>query len=374
MNPFRKKHLDILFEALEDNSAPLDLLLSRHFKENKSLGSKDRKFIGETLYQMMRHKSLLDHFTKNEKNWKNRFDVFQSASLSELQEKVTPGYLKSSCPKELYDLWRKDYGEETALKLAHLSNEKAEITIRANTLKTSLESLLNVLSKDFEVTKASQAPHAIQFIKREPLFQHQTFKDGFFEMQDEASQLLSDLVEIKPGQKFLDYCSGSGGKTLAIAPKMNNQGVIYLHDIREGILRQAKKRLKRAGVQNAQIYPSGNKHLKGLKGNMDWVLVDAPCSGTGTLRRNPDLKWKFSLSMLDELIIKQREIFSKAVTFLKPGAQIVYATCSLLKKENEDQVEFILKNFPELKLVKTFHSIDFFKTMDGFFGAVFSMA
>jgi len=154
---------------------------------------------------------------------------------------------------------------------------------------------------------------------------------------------------------------------------MQNQGVLYLHDIRPGILVQAKKRLKRAGVQNAQICSSTDPNLQALKGNMDWVLVDAPCSGSGTYRRNPDLKWKFSEKMLEELINLQREIVKKALPYLKPNGHLVYATCSLFEEENEEQVKFFLKNHSLELSEEVFSTAPTSNQMDGFFGAVFSV-
>lgn len=372
MLEFRQYHLHQIFDHLLDDSTPLDLILAHYFRQNKALGSKDRKYIGETLYQLMRHKTLLDHFITGEKTWSKRLSIFLEQPLDALaQTQSLQEHEKVSFPKKLFDYLVNDYGLETATKLASASNVRAPITIRVNTLKISRDKFLKKYENDFEMQASQHSPVAIEILKRVPLFQHETFKKGYFEMQDEASQLIAFLVQAKPKDKVLDFCAGSGGKALAIAPSMQNSGVIYLHDIRDGILLQAKKRCKRAGIQNVQFYGSTSKHLKGLKGNMDWVLVDAPCSGSGTYRRNPDLKWKFSDQMLEEVTTKQRSIFEEALNYLKPGGKIVYSTCSFLKKENEDQVNYFLKQH-NLKLVDTpFSSVDHFEQMDGFFGAVF---
>jgi 16S rRNA C967 or C1407 C5-methylase (RsmB/RsmF family) len=190
------------------------------------------------------------------------------------------------------------------------------------------------------------------------------FQEGLFEIQDEASQLISMLVEATPKQQVLDYCAGSGGKTLAFAPLLKNSGQIYLHDIRPQILLKAKKRLCRAGIQNVQFCLP--KHKK----SMDWVLVDAPCTGSGTLRRNPDMKWKFDSSLLNRLVAEQRQIFEQALEYLKPSGKIVYATCSLFPQENQDQIQYFQEKFG-LKLAKeVFQSFPEKNGMDGFFAAV----
>ena len=205
------------------------------------------------------------------------------------------------------------------------------------------------------------------------MFRFLSLKKDCFEIQDEASQLIAALVEAEPGQHVLDYCSGSGGKTLAFAHRLDKKGQIYLHDIRPAILEQARKRLKRADIQNAQPLPAGHANLKKLRKKMDWTFVDAPCTGTGTLRRNPDQKWKFSSELLNRLLGEQRTIFERALSYVKPGGKIIYATCSMLAQENEDQVEHFLKTY-DLKLAHPpFSSLPAPGAMDGMFAAVFTV-
>jgi 16S rRNA C967 or C1407 C5-methylase (RsmB/RsmF family) len=185
--------------------------------------------------------------------------------------------------------------------------------------------------------------------------------------------MIADLVEAKSGQRGLDYCSGSGGKTLAIAPKMGGKGELYLHDIRAYSLKEAVLRLRRAGIQNAQILPPDHATLKKLPGKMDWVLIDAPCSGTGTLRRNPDMKWKIDKAMIDRLVEEQRTIVKDALKYVKPEGRLVYATCSILPEENEAQVEFFISQLG-LKLEKEpLKLLPQANGPDGFFGAVFKI-
>jgi 16S rRNA C967 or C1407 C5-methylase (RsmB/RsmF family) len=197
------------------------------------------------------------------------------------------------------------------------------------------------------------------------------FKNGLFEVQDEASQLVSFLLDAKPGQQVLDFCSGSGGKTLGFAHKLSARGQIYLHDIRDYVLGEAKKRLKRAGIQNAQVLYFNDPKKSRLKKTMDWVLVDAPCSGSGTLRRNPDMKWRFNPSSIENLEQEQRQIFTEALSYVKPGGKIIYATCSILPQENQDQVNYFLSKFPLKLLQAPLETFPVDGGMDGFFAAVF---
>jgi len=204
-------------------------------------------------------------------------------------------------------------------------------------------------------------------------FATEEFKQGLFEIQDEGSQLIALLVGAQPKQQVFDYCAGAGGKTLAFAPNMHSQGQIYLHDIRAHALLQARKRLKRAGIQNAQIINDDSPKLPKLKKKMDWVLVDAPCSGSGTLRRNPDMKWKFDDAMITRLVGEQRKIFERALSFMSPEGRIVYATCSIFPEENQNQIDHFVKTY-NLKIEgKPFISLPKLNGMDGFFAAVLSL-
>lgn len=243
--------------------------------------------------------------------------------------------------------------------------------MRVNLLKTDRETLLSQWSEKYQISACSRSSTGIVFHKKINFFELPEFRQGLFEVQDEGSQLISELMQVEPGQQVLDYCSGSGGKTLAFAPKMEKRGQIFLHDIRKKILLEAKKRLRRAGVQNSQIVnPDDEPKLKKLKKQMDWVLADVPCSGIGTLRRNPDMKWKFSEEMLTRLVGQQRTIFEKALSYMKPEGHIVYATCSILNEENQQQIDHFVKTY-DLEIVgETFQSIPHEGRMDGFFATV----
>jgi len=367
--PFREHHLLELLEGYDVERGPIDRFIGTYFRANRALGSKDRKFIAETIYAMVRWQILLDHIS-GESSWQSRYETFNATDLQEIQKDSSlPPHIRVSFPKVLFDLLVEAYGEEETCYLCLENNEPAPTTVRANTLKTSRDELLKRWEGEYEVRPCEVSPVGIVFEKKIHFFTLPEFSQGFFEVQDEGSQLVAFHVKAEPGQQVMDFCSGSGGKALAFAPAMKGSGQIYLHDIRARTLQEAKVRLARAGIQNAQMLLSGKPALKKIKKKMDWILVDAPCSGTGTLRRNPDMKWRFSKEMVDRLVGQQRTIFEQALSFLKPGGKIVYATCSILPQENKQQVDHFLKTY-NLELVdEPFQSLPKKGGMDGFFAA-----
>jgi len=367
---FRKYHLLRILDLFEESSYPIDLFLKNYFRSHKQIGSKDRKEICETLYPMIRFKGLIDYFSKKPFTSEQRLETYLSLDSLIASAKL-PHHLKVSFPKDYFSIIEKNYGLEKALEICNISNTQAPTTVRVNTLKTTRDKLFSQWKKEYSVYLGKHSNQAISFGRKINFFGLPEFKEGLFEIQDEGSQLIGDLVEAKPKDHVLDYCSGSGGKTLCFAPKMEGKGQIYLHDIRTKVLIEAKKRLKRAGIQNAQILEP-NKKIKRYHGKMDWVLTDVPCSGSGTLRRNPDMKWRFSPQMVDNLVIEQRDIFAKALKFVKSKGFIVYATCSLFPEENEQQIKYFLNNHP-LKLCKMTSWLPEKHGMDGFFGAVFQL-
>lgn len=357
--PFCDYHIsEILVKA---TSKPLDLHLSDYFRSHKSIGAHDRRKIGETIYQMVRWKTLIDYLSGTQ-NPIIRLQCYQSSYFNAAKEDSSvPLPIRLGISEYLYEQFHNTYGEKTN-EICQILNSVAPTTIRVNTLKISPEELMKRWEGKFEMKRCQYATNGIQFKKREPLFSLPEFKEGFFEMQDEGSQLLSELVKVKLKEHVLDYCSGSGGKTLGFAPSMQGKGQIYLHDNRPFILLEARKRLRRAGIQNAQfVLP---------KTPVDWLLTDVPCSGTGTLRRNPDAKWKINAEMVARLVQEQRDIVQNSLKYLKKGGYLVYATCSLLPDENENQVAYFLKNHP-LTLEKQHNFLPLQDGMDGFFAAVF---
>jgi len=370
--PFREHHILSLLQQYESQQLPLDLFISIYFREHKALGPKDRGVISETIYGIIRWKGLIDYLCEEPITWEKRLDLYSKVNLRNYSsDQEIPKHTLYSFPKCLFDLIIQSHGEKIGSQLCLLSNGPAPTTIRINPAKTTRELMFEKWKDTYDISQTRQSPYGIIFHKKINFFSLPEFQQGLFEVQDEGSQLLSQLVLTSPGQHVLDYCSGSGGKTLAFAYRLEGKGQIYLHDIRPFALQEAKKRLRRAGIQNVQILmPDDEAKQKKLKKKMDWVLVDAPCTGTGTMRRNPDMKWKFDEATLPRLVGQQRTIFEKALSYLKSGGRIVYCTCSILKEENQEQTEHFIKTY-NLKQESVFQSLPSEGGMDGFYGVVF---
>ncbi|HSX38504.1 MAG TPA: RsmB/NOP family class I SAM-dependent RNA methyltransferase [Chlamydiales bacterium] len=368
--PFCEYHIASFFSDEVHSGLPLDLALSNYFKNHKSLGARDRKIIGDAAFGMVRWKTLLDHLCRKS-DILGRIRCFNTLDWSLiLQNPSIPEPARLGVPAWLLERFNRDFGMKEAQNICRILNTQAPLTIRANLLKTNREHLLSLWASlgAFPCKSASQG---IFFSKRIPLFSFPEFKLGLFEVQDEGSQIVASQLAVKPGEAVLDFCSGSGGKALAIVPQMQGKGQIYLHDIRPRVLLEAGKRLKRAGVQNAQFLHPSHKTLARLKNKCDWVLIDVPCSGTGTLRRNPDQKWKLNPAAIERLKEEQRAIAKEAVGYVKPGGRLVYATCSILQEENEDQVKIFLNDLPLNLERPPLFLAPLEGGMDGFFVAVF---
>jgi 16S rRNA (cytosine967-C5)-methyltransferase len=377
---FREHHLLQILNSFEAQSLPLDVFLRNYFRTHTAVGSKDRKEICEAIYGMVRWRGLLDHIAETPLSWETRFHAFAKLSQNNLPdfERIgpktqvpIPPHVRVSFPKILYQLLCDSLGEEKAFQFCLTCNGPAPTTIRVNLLKTTRRAILENWQNRFKVSPCRHSNVGIRFEEKINFFGMEEFKNGYFEVQDEASQLIADLVCIEPGMRFLDYCAGSGGKSLAIAPRLQGRGQLFLHDTRPQVLLEARKRLKRAGIQNAQPLPADSPNKPLLKMKMDWVLVDAPCTGSGTLRRNPDMKWKFEEQMLPRIVQEQRQIFAEALSYLKPGGHIVYATCSILPQENQQQAAYFLEQYPLELIGEPFSSFPAAGEMDGFFGVVF---
>ncbi len=369
--PFRDYHILEFLSLFEGSSKPLDLALSDYLKNHRSIGAHDRRMIGETLYGMVRWKSLIDYFCPSGDPL-SRLSRYRSLSFELcLNDPSIPEPARLGVNEFLYGRLKDAYGIDQARSICRVLNTPAPTTVRANLIKTTREELLKIFQEKFEAFPCKDAEAGIQLKKREPLFSLPEFKAGFFEVQDEGSQRVASLVQAKPGDLIVDYCSGSGGKTLAFAPQMKGRGQIYLHDVRVRALQEARQRLKRAGIQNAQCLEPGHPQFKALAQKCDWVLADVPCSGTGTLRRNPDAKWKIDGAMLDRLTALQREIVKEALQFLKPGGRLVYATCSLLPEENQRQAEYFLAAHSLEMIGDPLFLLPEEGGADGFFAAVF---
>jgi len=370
--PFRDYHILEFFKSYNPKEMPLDRALRHYFKHNRALGAKDRAEIAETVYGIIRWLGLVDFFCKKPITYEKRLQIFRDLSSlkKELPENM-PEHIAVSFPKVLFNKVKESHGQK-AKEICLALNKRAPLTIRVNSLKISRDKLFNGWKEKYRISLCRLAKDGIIFHEKINLFSLPEFKEGFFEIQDEASQLAAEMVDVKRGDSVLDFCAGAGGKALAIAARLGNSGQIYLHDIRKKILQDAKKRFKRAGAQNFQIFSPDDPKLKKLKKKMDWVIADVPCTGSGTYRRNPDMKWRFSGTMLKELVGKQRHIFEKALSFLKPDGKIAYFTCSILQEENQLQVAHFLKTY-NLSLVGTpLQTIPKPNGMDGFFAAIFS--
>jgi len=375
MNLFCRNHLLKILNSFDMQLGPLDGYLASYFRANKACGSKDRACIAETIYGLMRWRALFDFLLKKPKvSWEERVDLFfQKKPEDFLTDTTIPLHIRLSFPKLLFQEIVSSWGEEKASKICLALNGPAPTTLRANTLKIGRDALVERLKTDgLLVSPTTVSPHGIICHKKVNFFALPAFKEGLFEVQDEASQLVALFCPAKPQDLVLDFCSGSGGKTLALACKLAGTGQLFLHDVRERALIEARRRLKRASIQNCQLIHSDEKEkLEKLKKKMDLVLVDSPCSGTGTLRRNPDMKWKYTPEMLDRLAGMQRTIFEQALSFVKPSGRIVYATCSILGRENGDQIDHFLKTYPLEVEGTPFQTLPEKGAMDGFFAVCF---
>jgi 16S rRNA (cytosine967-C5)-methyltransferase len=366
---FREVHLFAIIQVYESQELPLDRVISGYFRGHPSLGAHDRREIGETLYQLFRWRGLLDGLGAKS-CWKKRLRLLMTLDLAQaVQNRNLPAHIRCSYPEDLFNFLVNSLGFDRAFQLALISNEQAPTTVRVNTLKKSRESLLKEWGH-LGARPCLLSDVGIVLPKRVPLLALPEFRKGWFELQDEGSQLVAAQVAAKPGDLVLDYCAGSGGKSLAVALGMGGRGQLFLYDVRKEPLHQAKLRLRRAGVQNTQIIHSYDTLTQKLRGKMDWVIVDAPCSGTGTLRRNVDAKWRLSRQRIEGLVALQRTILAQAVTFVRPGGRLLYATCSVLPEENERQMKWLQGQTGLTPVQRPFSAWPTSGGMDGFFAAV----
>ena len=270
-----------------------------------------------------------------------------------LEHPNMPEAVKYEIPDWLLPRLKAQFGPALAAEMAAM-NQPAPLDLRINSLKTTREAAMAALAREgLQARPAQFSPWGLRLAGRQSITQGKAFKDGLVEIQDEGSQLIALQVDARPGMQVVDYCAGAGGKTLAMAMAMENKGHIVACDTSAPRLEGAIKRLRRAGVHNAEQHllgEPGDKWSKRQAGRFDRVLVDAPCTGTGTWRRNPDARTRLSESDLDELVAKQAMILDQAQKLTKPGGKLVYATCSLLGEENEGQVEAFLARYPMFKL------------------------
>jgi 16S rRNA (cytosine967-C5)-methyltransferase len=298
--------------------------------------------------------------------------------------------MRSNLPKWLFDKFVAQFGEAETLALADALNQPAPLDLRVNSIKATRDEVVAKLAEaPILAEPMPYAPLGLRVLKKPALQNLPLFKDGAIEVQDEGSQVLSQIVGAKRGEMVVDFCAGAGGKTLALGALMRNTGRLYAFDISEKRLAKLKPRMARSGLSNVHpvlIAHERDAKIKRLAGKIDRVLVDAPCSGLGTLRRNPDVKWRQKVEAIAEMQEKQASILAGAARLLKGGGRLVYATCSLLNEENDFIVEQFLAAHPDFVLVPM-HKVlaeqkielemgDYLKLLphkhqtDGFFAAV----
>lgn len=374
-----------------------DKVVQKVLKFDKRWGARDRGFIAETTYEMVRYKRLYAEIAEvktpfsrqdlfrmwavwavlsgiklpdwkqieptPERRIKGRFD--ELSKIRKYREAV-PDWIDELCAKALGEnLW--------TAEIAKL-NDPAEVILRTNTLKTTKENLRKKLLDEGIVTEPIKGyPLALRLPERANVFVTQSFKDGFFEVQDASSQLVAELLDVKPGQRVVDTCAGAGGKSLHLAALMENKGQLISMDIYGSKLKELKRRARRNGAHNIETKEiTTTKVFKKLYDSADRVLIDAPCTGLGVLRRNPDTKWKLQHEFLEKITKTQREILKSYSKIVKAGGKMVYATCSILPQENSDQVQNFLdseegKSFTMVAEKKIFASQSGF---DGFYMAL----
>ncbi len=390
--------LQALIELLDDvmQGGAADAAASRYFRARRYIGSKDRSAIAERLYAILRRRARLDwwinrvlerspdspppanrhrvvadlmfidrwHIRDFERNFDG--DRHKPAPLSRAERSLVealdgqkldhpdmPRWVRLEVPDWALDRLNALYGADDAPIAAF--NQSAPLDLRVNRLVGSRDDAVRRLAEaGITARPTGLSPLALRVEGRPPLGTLDSFQQGLVEVQDEGSQLVALLTDARPGMSVLDYCAGAGGKTLALAAEMANKGRLVASDIDARRLERAVTRLRRAGVHNAERRALGGDNAQWFKrqaGRFDRVLVDAPCSGTGTWRRNPDMKWKLGPQDVAELTEKQRTILDAAAKLVKPGGRLVYATCSVLPEENEGSVEAFLAAHPEFRIV-----------------------
>jgi 16S rRNA (cytosine967-C5)-methyltransferase len=390
---------------------PADAVLREFFRAHHELGSHDRAFVADTVFAVLRHKRLLEALVPNPTPRRLviaslvKLQGMSAGSLGEIlsgedlewvvqvkraQTEALPAAVRFSLPDWLWERLSAQLGETETQALARALLSPAPLDLRVNTLVASRDEVLGALQREgFAAQPTRYSPVGIRVEGKPAINRHPLYARGAIEVQDEASQLLGYLVAPKRREMVVDFCAGAGGKTLLMGALMHSQGRLYAFDVSDKRLNQLKPRLRRSQLSNVHpqlIGGESDARVRRLGGKIDRVLVDAPCSGFGTLRRNPDMKWRQSPQAIIELGAKQRAIMDGAAQLLKPGGRLVYATCSLLREENEDLVEDFLSAHADFRLLDCqqvldaqridleagpiFHTYPHRHGTDGFFAAI----
>jgi 16S rRNA (cytosine967-C5)-methyltransferase len=382
--------LQAVIELLDDvaRGGAADAATSAYFRSRRYIGSKDRAAIAERLYALLRARARLGWWLARAgletagarerviaslalvEGWRIKdfgpcFDAgpYRPAALSADERRLVEALAGQTLDQDDQPGWvRGEYPEWLTGALDGLSepelralNAPAPLDLRVNPLAASREqALAELTAAGVRAAPTKLSPHGLRVVGRPPLGQLPVFRDGWVEVQDEGSQLVALLADARPGQAVMDLCAGAGGKTLALAAAMANKGRLIACDVSAPRLERAVKRLRRAGVHNVERRALGadaNAWLKRQAGRFDRVLVDAPCSGTGTWRRNPDMKWRIGPDDVAALRGVQDEVLERAARLVKPGGRLIYATCSLLPAENEQAIESFLERHAEFRVL-----------------------
>ncbi len=373
----RINQVEQLLAMFIGSKLPADVCLTQWMRQNRKAGSRDRSEVANAFFDILRNLRLYNHLSSSGFGPETRrlaiLGLFASKGFSAIANslkpeesmwldsinKTSPNYyspsIRFSFPDWAYkNIKRIDDPESLMMAL----NQEASLDLRVNTLKSDRKTVLETLSQpEFSVYKpvaGVYSPWSIKLIGRPPVNQWELFKKGVIEVQDEGSQVLSALLAPRRGEMIIDYCAGAGGKTLAIGAMMRSTGRLYAFDISARRLSRARPRIARSGLSNVVsvvIQENNDKRVQRLYGKADRVLVDAPCTGFGTLRRNPDLKWRISDNDLKNLVNQQANILDQAAMCVKKGGRLVYATCSIFSLENELQIDGFLKRNKEFRLL-----------------------
>lgn len=375
--------IEILID-IDTRHRPAASALSDWGRGHRFAGSGDRSAIGNLVYDVLRKKASLgwrmgddspraaalglmrfgwglsaeevDALCDGEKFSPEKLSDVERKALEQDNLEAAPDWVRGDYPEFLASSFAASFGERAVDEGAALAN-RAPLDLRVNTLKSASAKVLKALQR-FKAEAAPLSPLGVRIApgegaSRSPNVQAEAgFQKGWFEVQDEGSQLVAMLTGAKPGAQVLDLCAGAGGKTLALAAIMENKGQIHAFDSDRHRLANIFDRLKRSGVRNAQVLSAGDQAaLAKLEGIMDMVLIDAPCSGSGAWRRRPDAKWRLTQQTLDKRIEEQRQVLSQGAKHAKPGGRLVYITCSLLPQENQDQADWFLRENPDFSTV-----------------------
>ncbi|HET7674817.1 MAG TPA: RsmB/NOP family class I SAM-dependent RNA methyltransferase, partial [Gammaproteobacteria bacterium] len=380
LTPPSRARLDAAAGALDDVlafSRPADSVMSAHFRHHSDLGQRDRAFIAEAVFGVLRHLRTIDALAPDASSRRKlvaflvRFagisvrrlaavlsgtEIQWAETLKAIDIAALPLAVKAELPDWLVERLGRDRDTAGVLALGRTLQEPAPLDLRVNTLKTDRDTVLGRLASDGITAQATPySPVGVRLAGKPAINRHPLFTEGAIEVQDEGSQLLAYLVAPRRHDLVVDFCAGAGGKTLALGALMRSRGRLYAFDTASRRLERLRPRLARSGLSNVFPHVISSEHdqrIRRLTGKIDRVLVDAPCSGLGTLRRNPDLKWRQSPQSIAELVKKQASILAAAAALVKPGGRLVYATCSLLPDENADIIAAFLNNRPEFRVIR----------------------